>query len=167
MSATSMFTHYCRPAPLVGSDEFGGPKFRHINRAALRQWHESWDSIQAEALAEAGIVVPDPPLAAECPKIHLGRQAIAMERRQAAERDRALAKAEKRKHVPIRREVTQLLEYSGRVSDQGKEWWLAHCRNQRDHCRLVGADKAELLAWEGRLADARLAVDSIVRKKVA
>ena len=99
--------------------EFQVPGKIQIYRSAVRQLTADWNALQHAYLRRYGkTAVLRPP----CPRIHLGKEVIALERREASKRDEAAAKKAGRPYQSIRRSVPDLLTYTKGVTVVGKAW---------------------------------------------
>lgn len=157
----NVHVHVVLPTRSLGMDgrSFAGPKFRHITPLAVKAWHDRWDEFQERAVALAGVAPAPAPERAEAPRLHLGREAVALERAAARRKDRATAKKAGRRYAPVRRSVDQLIAYTGGVSDRGMNWWAEWCRLELDFLRRAGTATIEALgaaAQRLRLARARV-----------
>lgn len=157
----NVHVHVLLPTRSLGKHgrAFSGLKFRHITPSAVRGWHDDWDAFQERAVASAGMT-PAPAVERPVPpRLHLGREAVAMERSVARRKDRAQAKAAGRRYAPVRRSVDQLIRHTGGVSNRGQVWWADFCRAELDFLRRAGHATAEMLAGAAsrlRAAQARL-----------
>ena len=99
--------------------EFQVPGKIKIYHPELRWLVAEWAAFQEACIKSHGVT---PRLQPPGPRLHLGKNATALERSRAEQLDRLTAWTENRSYERIRRAVPALLAFTGGVTKAGKEW---------------------------------------------
>ena len=99
--------------------EFQVPGKIEIYHPELRWLVAEWAAFQEACIRSHGVT---PVLQPPGPRLHLGKNVTALERRRAEQLDRLTAWTENRSYERIRRAVPALLAFTGGVTKAGKEW---------------------------------------------